>query len=505
MTRISKCLLLVLWIAAARAVAQNPPAAAAEPDPSTAPAPGSPEERIQRLEKLLAETRAEVAALKAASGGSAQDAKLAEIERKIEILAQEIEAMKIGEAAQGAGAPDQPAQTAAAPGSASESPFSAPAGTAQDAGRRYGLGLSAAKVYNRQSGVSIGGYGEVIYQNFASHDQSGAPSGAEDQITLARAVVYLGYKFDRHFVLNTEIEYENAVVASDKGGEAEIEFAYVDYMNRAEFNARAGLVLIPMGLVNEQHEPTAFLGVRRPDVEDLIIPSTWRELGFGLYGEVGPFTYRGYMVNGLNAAGYSADEGIREGRQEGSEALVDNWAFTGRFDFVGVSGLTLGASAFAGDSGQGHLTPSGQEIGGFTTVLDAHADWRWRGLWLRGLYAHTTIDQAALINQLNDFEGDESIGSQQQGWYGQVAFDLLSLGGSTKMSLWPFVRYEGWDTQLRVPAGYERNPANNAHQLTMGVSYYPISRLVVKADWQQRLNAARTGVNQFNVGLGYIF
>lgn len=477
---------------------QNP-----NPAPSPTPAPGSAEERIQRLERLLAETRAEVAALKAAAAG-ANDAKLAEIERRIEILAQEIVAMKIGEAAQ-ITVPDRPAPSAAGAAPSTESPFKPPAGTAQDAGRRFGLGLSASKVYQRQSGVSIGGYGEVIYQNFANHDQSGAPSGDEDQITLARAVVYLGYKFDRHFVLNTEIEYENAVVASDKGGEAEIEFAYIDYMNRPEFNARAGLVLVPMGLVNEQHEPTAFLGVRRPDVEDVIIPSTWRELGFGVYGEAGPISYRGYMVNGLNAAGYSADEGIREGRQEGSEALAKSWAFTGRVDYVGLPGLTLGASVFAGDSGQGRFTPAGQEIKGFTTVVDAHADWRWRGLWLRGLYAHTSIADAALINQLNDFEGDESIGSQQQGWYAQAAFDVLSLGGSTKMALWPFLRYEGYDTQLRVPAGYERNPENNVHQLTLGLNFYPISQLVVKADWQQRLDTARTGVNQFNVGLGYIF
>jgi uncharacterized coiled-coil protein SlyX len=482
------------------AFAQAPP-----PTPTPAAATGSAEERIQRLEKLLAETRAEVAALKAASGAAAQDAKLAEIERKIDILAQEIEAMKIGEAAQGAGHEPGEAPPQAATAAAPESPLAPPTGSAQDTGRRFGLGLSAAKVYGRQNGVSIGGYGEVIYQNFSGHDQSGAPSGDEDQITLARAVVYLGYKFDRHFVLNTEIEYENAVVASDKGGEAEIEFAYIDYMNRPEFNARAGLLLVPMGLVNEQHEPTAFLGVRRPDVEDLIIPSTWRELGFGVYGEAGPISYRGYMVNGLNAAGYSADEGIREGRQEGSEALAKSWAFTGRLDYVALPGLTLGASVFAGDSGQGQLTPSGAEIGGFTTVVDAHADWRWRGLWVRGLYAHTTIDQAALINELNGFEGDESIGSQQQGWYGQAAFDVLSLVPATKMSLWPFVRYEGWDTQLRVPAGYERNPENNAHQLTLGIAYYPISRLVVKADWQQRLTTARTGVNRFNVGLGYIF
>ena len=124
--------------------------------------------------------------------------------------------------------------------------------------------------------------------------------------------------------------------------------------------AARGLVLMPMGLVNELHEPTTFLGVRRPDVEDVIIPTTWREIGFGAYGTAGPLTYRGYMVNGLNAAGYSADEGIHEGSQEGSEALAKNWAFTGRVDFTALPGLLVGASVFTGDAGQGHATPVGR-------------------------------------------------------------------------------------------------------------------------------------------------
>src|SRR5262249_19092958 len=203
--------------------------------------------------------------------------------------------------------------------------------------------------------------------------------------------------FDKHFVLNTEIEYENAVIASDRGGEAEVEFAYLDYMHSRPFNARAGLVLIPMGLVNELHEPTTFLGARRPDVEEFILPTTWRELGFGFYGSAGPLTYRGYMVNGLNAEGYSADEGIREGRQEGSEALAKTWAFTGRVDFTAVPGLLVGASIFTGNAGQGHETPSGTLIHAPTTVVDAHADWQWRGLWLRALYAHTSVGDAAEI------------------------------------------------------------------------------------------------------------
>jgi hypothetical protein len=493
MLRLSRFLMICLLAAfsAAAALAQAP-------SPTPTPVPGSPEERIQKLEKLLADTRAEIAAIKA-SADATTEKRLAEIERRIDVLAAEIEAIKLGEAESGAvaAAPvPQPTAVAAAP---------TPAPTQQSTGQRYGLGLSAAKVYGIKRGVSIGGYGEALYQNFDSRDQSGDSTGNDDQITLLRAVLYLGYKFDDHFVLNSEIEYANAVVGPDKGGEAEVEFAYVDYMNSRAFNARAGLVLIPMGLVNEQHEPTAFLGARRPDVDDVILPTTWREIGGGVYGEWGPFSYRGYVVNGLNAAGYTAEEGIREGRQEGSEAKARDWAGTARLDFVGVPGLLAGASFFSGDSGQGLRTPAGREIDGLTTVFDVHADWQWRGLWLRGVYARTTISQAGLINEALGFVGDESIGSRQEGWYLWGGYDVLSLMPGSKMSLIPFVRYEQYDTQAAVPAGYARNPANDNQELTLGLEFKPIDRLVFKMDWQQRHNAAKTGVNQWNAALGYIF
>ena len=433
------------------------------------------EERMKRLEKLLEETRSELAALKAASpSDAATAARLTELDRKVDILSREIEKLKIGEAA------------------------------VEVSPEAYGVGPAAAKVYGK-TGLSIGGYGEILYQNFANHDQSGAPSDLSDKITMLRAVLYVGYKFDKHFVLNTEIEYENAVVASDKNGESEVEFAYIDYMNSRAFNARAGLMLIPVGLVNEMHEPTTYLGARRPSVDEFIIPTTWRELGAGIYGSAGPFVYRGYAVNGLNAAGYSADEGIREGSQEGSDALAENWAFTGRLDFTGLPGLLLGASVFTGDSGQGRFTPSGEKVSAPTTLWDVHANWQWRGLWLRGVYAQTTIGQAALVNQLNNFEGDESVGSLQEGWYGQVAYDVLSLAPGSRMSLTPYVLYGQYNTQKRVPFGYESNPANDVRELTVGVSFKPIDRLVLKADWTEQHNAAETGVNFLSVSLGYVF
>lgn len=433
------------------------------------------EQRVERLEKLLAETRAELAAAKAAAGADPQ--RLREIERQIEVLAREIEQGKLGEAA-------------------------APAASeGKDA--RYGVGPAAAKVYAKK-GVSIGGYGEFLYQGFAGSRQDGEPSGLRNEADLARAVLYFGYKFDDQWILNTEVEVEHAVSASDKGGEVEVEFAYLDYLFSKSLRARAGLVLVPMGLINELHEPPTFLGALRPDVESRLIPSTWRELGAGVYGDAGRFSYRLYAVNGLNSEGYTA-EGIREGSQEGSEAAAENWAVTGRLDWTPVTGALVGASFFTGNSDQGRSTPAGRSFSGRTTLYDVHADWKWRGLWLRGLYVRTTISDAAAINEANALTGDASIGRRQWGWYLQGGFDVLSLRAGARSSLTPFLRYERYDTQAAVPSGYARNPENDATLLTIGAVFKPIEPIAVKADWQRRTNAARTGVDQWNVGLGYLF
>ncbi len=429
---------------------------------------------MERLEKLLAQTRAELDAARAAAG--ADPRRLAEIERQIEILAREIEQLKMGEAAP-------------------------PASESKDL--RYGVGPAASRVYGKK-GVSIGGYGEFVYQNFSGSRQDGEPSPLRNQVDLLRAVLYFGYKFDDRWVLNTELEAEHAVTASDKGGEVEVEFAYLDYLFSKPLRARAGLLLIPMGLLNELHEPPTFLGALRPDVEQRLIPSTWRELGAGLYGDAGRFSYRLYAVNGLNSEGYSA-EGIREGSQEGSEAAAENWAVTGRLDWTPVSGALLGASFFSGDSDQGRRTPAGRAFSGRTTLYDVHADWKWRGVWLRGLYVRTRVGDAAAINEANGLREEESVGSRQWGWYLQGGFDVLSLRAGSRASLTPFVRYERYDTQSEVPAGYSRNLEDDVNLLTIGAVLKPIETIAIKLDWQRRQNAARTGVNQWNVGLGYLF
>jgi hypothetical protein len=411
-------------------------------------------------------------------GDPAAEQRLKELEQKLDILTKEIEGLRLGET----GPVEEPA--VAVP--------------------TLGLGPAASKVYAK-NGVSIGGYGEILYQNFSGSREDGSASGLTPTIDVARAVLYFGYKFDAHFVFNSEIEYEHAVTASDKGGEAEVEFAYLDWLSRSKaFNLRAGLMLIPVGLINQLHEPPVFLGARRTDVETVILPSTWREIGFGAWGDAGPFSYRLYLVNGLNAEGFAAD-GLREGSQEGSNATARNFALTGRLDYTGLPGVLVGASFFTGNSSQGQVTPAGESFDARTTFVDLHLDARWRGASFRALWAQSTVGDAAAINQVNNFEGDESVGTRQTGWYAEAGFDVLSLVPRSRMSLTPFARYEAWDTQAAVPDGYARNPENDVTQWTAGLVLKPIPQVVLKLDGQWRRNAARTGVNQLNVALGYEF
>lgn len=424
----------------------------------------SDNDRLQQLEREVAELKAEIAALKATSA-AAESARIAEVERKLEVLAGEIEAMKIGEAAQA---------------TVSE----------------HGLGPAASKVYHAERGLSIGGYGEVLYQSFRS-DRSDPRSS---EIDLQRAVLYFGYKFDDKWVLNSEVEYEHGVGA-------EVEFAYIDYLWKPQMSFRAGRVLLPVGLINELHEPTVYLGANRPDIETLIIPSTWREDGFGLFGQAGPFSYRTYLLAGLNAEGFT-DQGLVEGRQEGVQSKADDIAWVGRLDYTGVPGLLAGGSVYTGNSGQGIRSSDrngGKRLGVATKIYEGHLDWKWRGLEFRALGVQAKIDDVAALNETLGLTGDESIGSKLQGYYVQLGYDVLSRVGGGGRSLTPYVRYETYDTQKEVPAGFLRNPANDVNSLTMGIAFKPIDQIVLKADYQKYDNRAKTGVDQINVLLGYIF
>jgi len=363
-----------------------------------------------------------------------------------------------------------------------------------------GLGPSAAKVYAVDHGVSLGGYGEWLYQSFDSSLDDGAASGAIDSADYLRLVLYAGYKYNERVLFNSEIEYEHATTGEE--GEVSVEFAYIDFLLRPAINVRTGLVLVPVGLINEIHEPPTFLGARRPLVERLILPATWRELGGGVWGNAGPFSYRGYLTTSLDASGFSADEGIRGGRQEGSEAAAEDLAVSGRLDFTGVPGLLVGVSFFTGDTGQAQAV-GGVEVEGATTTLDAHLDWRWRALQVRALAARVDVDDAESISTLVG----ETIGERMDGYYVEAGYDVFSHTRWNRQQLIPFARWESFDTQAEVPDALAATVTgeNDRELITYGLTYLPIPQVAVKADFQDLDNEAGTGVDQFNLAVGFAF
>jgi hypothetical protein len=424
----------------------------------------------QQIERL----QAEIEALKGGSTDSALRARIEELERRLDVLAQELEKARMGEAS-----------------------------GEEELKSRYGLGPAASKVYGVQRGASLAGYGEMTYQNFAKEREDGQSSGRIDEIDYLRAVLYVGYKFTGKIVFNSEIEFEHA--STGRGGEVSVEFAAVDFLLSEAIGVRAGMLLVPVGFLNEQHEPPIFHGVLRPDVERNILPSTWRENGAGVFGEAGPVSYRLYALAGLDANGFTAGSGIRGGRQSGARSRVEDLALAGRLDYVGVQGLLVGGSFYTGKSGQGRALESGQELDARTTLWDLHAQFERRGLQLRALVTGVDIGDAEQINELLDLSGNASVGSSLFGAYGQVAYDVASLFEAGRWSLTPFVRYEVLNTQDEVPAGFSANPANDQRVLTLGVSAKPIPSVILKADYQSRSNEADRGVDQFNLGVGYLF
>lgn len=434
------------------------PAGAQAPDP------------LEELKAQVAALQAEVARLEAAGQGGE---KLEELERRIDLLAQEIEKARTGGAVE-----VDPKQ-----------------------GGVLGFSPAASKVYRAPKGVSLGGYGEALYENFAEDRQDGAASGRTDQFDFLRAIVYVGYKFNDKLLFNSELEFEHA--STGKGGEVSVEFAYVDWKPADQVGLRAGMLLVPMGFLNELHEPPIFHGAKRPEVESSIIPSTWRENGAGLYGDAGPFQWRAYVVSGLVSTGLTSS-GIRGARQSGARSRSEDFALTGRLDFTGVAGLVLGAAFFSGESGQG-ATVDGSTLGGRVSLFDVHGQFEHRGLQIRALYSKGSIDDATLVNRANNLTGNKSVGEDQYGWYVQGAFDLMTLRSAGQWSVTPFLRYEKLDSQDGVPAGFLDDPATERSVLTAGLGVKPIPNVVLKADFQQHRNEARTGVNQWNLAVGWLF
>ncbi len=370
------------------------------------------------------------------------------------------------------------------------------------------LGLTLAHVsagLRAQETTTVGGYGELHYNE---------PDGsARGKLDLHRFVLYLGHSFTGDLTFKSEIEIEHTKIEATetggaKGGEVSVEQAYLDWHFNSRIGLKAGVILVPLGIINQIHEPTTFNGVERPNFDNVIIPTTWREAGAGIYGIVSQgLSYQLYVVAGLRAEGFNGDEGIRGGRQEALESSASNPSVTGRLEAVPVLGLKLGGSFFFGNTSDGN-----DALGDATlSVLSGDAQYSTGPFSFRAEGAFEHLSNAGQINAT--FAPVPIVGNEMHGYYVEGAYNVLPLMiPETEQTLNIFGRYESYATQ----AGSEGTSISlstldlldgryDREDITVGATYKPTYNTAAKVDYQFFNNQAGLNRKQLNFGIAYSF
>jgi len=340
-------------------------------------------------------------------------------------------------------------------------------------------------------GVTIGGYGEVSYNK---------TNDLNAEIDVQRLVMLFGYKFDERVQFVTEIEFEHVK-------EVYIEQAFINYSISPKLNLRAGLMLVPMGIVNEFHEPTTFNGVERPSIDNKIIPTTWREIGIGASGRIDNIgvKYQAYLFNGFlshdgNSGKLKGSNALRGGRQKGAESTMSNLSVAGKLDFYGINGLRLGISGYNGKTSavDGQNKIPGSEIGVSMVGIDGR--YIYKKFSTRGQYTFASLSDTDLYNDLTG----KDLGSEIYGYYIETAYNLLPI--KKKQRLIVFARYENFDTHHAVESNISKNYEYHRKELTYGFSYHISPGSVFKIDYQNKsTNAPNSSKGQFNMGIGVWF
>ena len=350
---------------------------------------------------------------------------------------------------------------------------------------------------NYASAVTVGAYGEMLYNQ---------PEGDNGEIDVQRLVLLLGYRFNDKAQFVTEIEFEHVE-------EVYVEQAFVNYNLGNSVNLRGGLMLVPMGIVNEFHEPTTFNGTERPAMDNVIVPTTWRELGVGVFGRVNDLSlgYQAYIFNGFKSTEADGEGGIngflqgssglRGGRQKGIKSTIDTPTLSAKLDYYGIPGLRVGLSGYFGKTQAADDVEelTGANIGISMVGLDAR--YALGNFTARGQFIYASLSDTEDYNALTG----SNLGSALQGWYVEGAYNLLPAGNEQK--LFAFARYEKYDTHADTAGSLVRNDAYNKTDVTTGLTYHLAPGVVLKGDYQFKSNAVDNSdlQNILNFGIGVWF
>lgn len=360
-----------------------------------------------------------------------------------------------------------------------------------------------------RSKLTIGTYAQIDY-----NQQVGDTVRHNGNMDVHRLVLLLAYKFSDKTSFVTEIEFEHVK-------EVFIEQAFLNIQLNNWINLRGGLMLIPMGITNEYHEPTTFLSVERPLVDKYIVPTTWREIGLGVAGHFNSASigYQLYMFNGFlgyadGNAKFRGIDGYRKGRQKAAKSVFTFPNLSAKVDYYGIPGLKVGLAGYLGKSGStsyNNLNTS-NDIAVKTAdssvvsiaMIGLDARYRYRNILTRGQLIYSSNKNTDAYNVF----GQTDLGSALMGYYLEFGYNFWSLiANNTKHDLIPFIRYEYYNTHQKVYSDAIKNPAYDRSDITFGISFKVVEGAVVKADYQIINNQIENSqsVNMFNMGIGIWF
>lgn len=349
---------------------------------------------------------------------------------------------------------------------------------------------------NYGSAVTVGAYGEMLYNQ---------PEGDNGELDIQRLVLLFGYRFNEKTQFVTEVELEHV-------NEVFVEQAFVNYAVGNNISIRGGLMLVPMGIVNEFHEPTTFNGTERPAMDNVIVPTTWREIGVGVAGRFNDISlgYQAYVFNGFKSTEANGEggvsgflkgsNGLRSGRQKAIQSTVDSPTLSMKFDYYGISGLRLGLSGYFGKTQAEDDVEAidGANIG--IRMLGLDARYAYQRFTARGQFIHASLSDTEAYNNLTG----RDLGSALQGFYVEGAYNLLPT--AKKQKLFAFARYEKYNTHADTDGDLVQNDAYDKTDVTTGLTYHIAPGVVVKGDYQFRSNASNTDTkDRLNFGIGVWF
>ena len=365
-------------------------------------------------------------------------------------------------------------------------------------------GNAAEILLQAESKLSIGGYAQIDFNLPFSENER-----RNSTLDVHRLVLLLGYRFSERTSFVSEIEIEHV-------SEIYVEQAFLNHELLPGLNLRGGLMLVPMGIINEYHEPPTFNGVERPNLDSKIVPTTWREIGLGFTGRLdnASLKYQLYVMNGFNgydgSGKFRGSDGFRRGRQKGAESFMSSPTLATRIDYYGIPGLKLGVSSYNGKS-QSTLYDgiSNDDVAALATADSSSVGINMIGFDARySKGAFESSGQFNLVNvsntvSYNEFTGSD-LGSSMLGWYVEAGYDLL-YGKHNEQRLVPFVRYEKYNTHAKTEGSLSANKTFNRTEITVGAGWWLTSGTVIKADYQFFNNSLESAGGQFNLGIGIWF